>query len=250
MSGRTTIVTGGTLGIGAAIAKAFLRAGDHVVIAARRDNGLAQTMGERARFVQTDVARPAELHALVQTAVEWTGRLDVMINNAGVSGWRPLDKIDEGFWSTMLDVNLKSVLFGCQAAAAVMREGGAIVNISSMAAKRGTADNAVYCAAKFAVNGITQALAKELGPRGIRVNAVCPVLVATDGLADALSQQYAPARGSSVQEFLQRFTIANAALGRLPTTDEVAQVCLFLASSSASAITGQCPNVDCGVFPQ
>jgi NAD(P)-dependent dehydrogenase (short-subunit alcohol dehydrogenase family) len=250
MSGRTTIVTGGTLGIGAAIVKAFHDAGDHVVIAARRDNGLARTLGERASFVQTDVTRPTELHALVKAAMDWTGRLDVMINNAGASGWRPLDKIDEGFWSTMLDVNLKSVLFGCQAAAAAMGVGGAIINISSMAAKRGTANNAVYCAAKFGVNGITQALAKELGPRGIRVNAVCPVLVATDGLTEALAQEYAPAHGSSIEKFLDGFTRSNAALGRLPTTDEVAQVCLFLASPAASAITGQCPNVDCGVFPQ
>jgi 3-oxoacyl-[acyl-carrier protein] reductase/meso-butanediol dehydrogenase/(S,S)-butanediol dehydrogenase/diacetyl reductase len=250
MSGRTTIVTGGTLGIGAAIARAFHAAEDHVVIAARRDNGLAQELGERAKFVQTDVTRPAQLHALVHTAMEWTGRLDVMINNAGASGWRPLDKIDETFWSTMLDVNLKSVLFGSQAAAAVMHKGGAILNISSMAGKRGTANNSVYCAAKFGVNGITQALAKELGPRGIRVNAVCPVLVTTEGLTEALAQEYAPAHGVSVTEFLQNFTKSNSALGHLPTADEVAQVCLFIASPAASAITGQCPNVDCGVFPQ
>jgi 3-oxoacyl-[acyl-carrier protein] reductase/meso-butanediol dehydrogenase/(S,S)-butanediol dehydrogenase/diacetyl reductase len=250
MTGRTTIITGGTLGIGAAIASAFHDTGDHVVIAARRDNGLAQAMGERARFVMTDVSQPTELHALVNAAMEWTGRLDVMINNAGVGGWRPLDKIDDAFWSTMLDVNLKSVLFGCQAAAAVMSKSGAIINVSSMAAKRGTANNAVYCAAKFGVNGITQALAKELGPRGIRVNAVCPVLVTTEGLTEALAQEYSPAYGGSVVEFLEGFTRSNAALGRLPTTEEVAQLCLFLASPAASAITGQCPNVDCGVFPQ
>jgi len=250
MSERTTIVTGGTLGIGAAIAKAFHAAGDHVVIAARRDNGLAPKLGERARFVRTDVTQPAQLHALVKAAMDWTGRLDVMINNAGASGWRPLDKIDETFWSMMLDVNMKSVLFGSQAAAAAMGKGGAIINVSSMAAKRGTANNSVYCAAKFGVNGITQALAKELGPRGIRVNAVCPVLVATDGLTEALAQEFAPAHGGSVEQFLESFTESNSALGRLPNVDEVAQVCLFLASPAASAITGQCPNVDCGVFPQ
>jgi 3-oxoacyl-[acyl-carrier protein] reductase/meso-butanediol dehydrogenase/(S,S)-butanediol dehydrogenase/diacetyl reductase len=250
MSGRTTIVTGGTSGIGAAIAKAFYEAGDHVVIAARRDNGFAEKLGERAKFVKTDVSKPVDLHGLVKAAIEWTGRLDVMINNAGMSGWRPLNKIDESFWSTMQDVNLKSVIFGCQAAAAVMQKGGAIINVSSMAGKRGTANNAVYCAAKFGVNGITQALAKELGPRGIRVNAVCPVLVTTDGLMEALVQEFAPAHGKSVVEFLDSFTKANAALGRLPVADEVAQFCFYLASPAASAITGQCPNVDCGVFPQ
>src|ERR1700722_8994777 len=105
MSKRTTIVTGGTSGIGAAIARVFHGAGDDVVIAARHDNGLAQTMGERAKFVKTDVTKPAELHTLVAAAMDWTGRLDVMVNNAGLSGWRPLAKIDEAFWSSMQDVN-------------------------------------------------------------------------------------------------------------------------------------------------
>jgi NAD(P)-dependent dehydrogenase (short-subunit alcohol dehydrogenase family) len=250
MSERTTIITGGTSGIGAAIAAAFHAAGDRILIAARHDNGFAAGLGERARFVKTDVTRPHELQALVLSAIDWTGRLDVMINNAGMSAWRPLEKIDETFWMQMQDVNLKSVLFGCQAAASAMQRGGVILNISSMAGKRGTANNSAYCAAKFGVNGITQALAKELGPRGIRVNAVCPVLVTTDGLTKALSQEYAPAHNTSVDEFLSGFAAANAALGRLPVADEVARFCLFLASPAASAITGQCPNVDCGVFPQ
>lgn len=247
---RATIVTGGTLGIGAAIATAFYNAGDHVVIGARNDNGLAQKLGNRAKFVRTDVSKPGDLQTLVRTAKEWTGRLDVMVNNAGMSAWRPLGKIDESFWTIMQDVNLKSVVFGCQAAAAVMRRGGVIINVSSMAGKRGTSNNSVYCAAKFGVNGVTQALAKELGPHGIRVNAVCPVLVATDGLRNALQQEYSPAHGKSVEEFLETFINGNSALGRLPCADDVAQLCLYLASSAASAITGQCPNVDCGVFPQ
>jgi 3-oxoacyl-[acyl-carrier protein] reductase/meso-butanediol dehydrogenase/(S,S)-butanediol dehydrogenase/diacetyl reductase len=202
-SQRATIVTGGSSGIGAAIATAFYSAGDHVVIGARNDNGFAQKLGNRAKFVKTDVSKPSELHILVQTAKQWTGRMDVMINNAGF-----------------------------------------------MAGKRGTPNNSVYCAAKFGVNGVTQALAKELGPRGIRVNAVCPVLVVTDGLINALQQEYAPAHGKTVEEFLEAFTKANSALGRLPGADDVAQLCLYLASPAASAITGQCPNVDCGVFPQ
>lgn len=247
---RTTIVTGGTSGIGAAIASAFYNAGDHVVIAARNDNSFAGTLGDRAKFVKTEVSNPRDLHALVQVAMNWTGRVDVMINNAGHSAWRPLDKIDEPFWSMMQDVNLKSVVFGCQAAASVMKEGGVIINVSSMAGKRGTPNNSAYCAAKFGVNGITQALAKELGPRGIRVNAVCPVLIMTDGLRHALVQEYAPAHGRTVEDFMDAFTKVNAALGRLPDADEVAKFCLYLASPAASAITGQCPNVDCGVFPQ
>ena len=247
---RTVIVTGGTAGIGAAIVKAFHLAGYNVVIGARRDNGLAGSLGERALFKIADVTSPAALRDLVAAAITWTGRLDIFVNNAGLSGWRPLASIDETFWHQMLDVNLKSVLFGCQAAAAAMSCGGVIINVSSMAAKRGTANNSVYCAANFGVNGITQALAKELGPREIRVNSVCPVLVTTEGLVSALSQEFAPAHGKSVSSFLESFTQANSALGRLPTAEEVAQFCLFLASPMASAITGQCMNVDCGVFPQ
>jgi len=100
------------------------------------------------------------------------------------------------------------------------------------------------------VNGITQALAKELGPRGIRVNAVCPVYVRTEGVLEALAEDDAPPSGKDVDTYLADFIKLNSALGTLPTADQVASVCLFLASPAASAITGQCINVDCGVLPQ
>jgi len=248
---KTVIITGGTKGIGAVIARAFYEHEYHVLIGARSDNGLAAGLGPRARFQALDVAKPAELKAMVDTAVQWTGGLDVFINNAGLSGWRSLDKIDESFWQSMLDVNLKSVLFGCQAALGALRPGGVILNISSMAGKRGTANNAAYCAAKFGVNGVTQALAKELGPKGIRVNAICPVLIQTPGLLTALTESPdAPAYAKGVEQFLSDFIRGNAALGRLPSAEEVADFCLYLASEKASAITGQCINLDCGVFPQ
>jgi 3-oxoacyl-[acyl-carrier protein] reductase/meso-butanediol dehydrogenase/(S,S)-butanediol dehydrogenase/diacetyl reductase len=150
----------------------------------------------------------------------------------------------------MVDTVLKGTFFGCQAAARHLPPGGCIINISSLAGKRGSANNAVYCAAKFGVNGVTQALAKELGPRGIRVNAVCPVYVETDGLLKALREPEAPPRGRDVAAYLREFAASQAALTRLPLAEEVAQVCLFLASPAASAITGQCINVDCGVLPQ
>jgi len=244
---RTVIVTGGTKGIGAALASYFHAKGDTVLMAARRDNGFAATLGKRARFQKADVARPADHARLVKIALAWTGRLDVYINNAGQSHWMPLEKITEAFWKEMLDVNAKSVLFGCQHAAKALGAGGSILNISSLASKRGTANNAVYCAAKFAVNGITQALAKELGPRQIRVNAVCPVLVSTPGLLEALHEPAGPAQGAPA-EFLASFARANSALGALPTAEQVAEFCYLLVS--ASAVTGQCINVDCGVLPQ
>jgi 3-oxoacyl-[acyl-carrier protein] reductase/meso-butanediol dehydrogenase/(S,S)-butanediol dehydrogenase/diacetyl reductase len=244
---QTVIVTGGTQGIGAAIAKRFHQGGAFVVIGARRDNGFAGTLGKRARFVQADVTKAADHGRLVDAAIKATGRLDIYINNAGQSKWMPLEKITEKFWKDMLDVNAKSVLLGAQQAVRALKKGGCILNISSLAGKRGSSNNSVYCASKFAVNGITQSLAKELGPRGIRVNAICPVLVKTPGLMDALGENSAPS-GGNADEFLASFIKANAALGELPTAEQVAEFCWML--TKAKAVTGQCINVDCGVFPQ
>jgi len=250
MTKRTVLVTGGSHGIGAAISTAFHAAGYQVAIAGRTDTGLAVTLGERARFIAADVRLPQSLGALVRQVLDWTGCLDVLVNNAGVSAWRPLAEIDEAFWQDMVDTNLKSVLFACQAAAPHMPRGGAIINISSLAGKRGSANNSVYCASKFGVNGITQSLAKELGPTGIRVNAVCPVYVSTAGLEEALCDVHSPAGGDDIATYLATFAATQSALGVLPTAIEVAETCVFLASPSANAITGQCVNVDCGVLPQ
>jgi NAD(P)-dependent dehydrogenase (short-subunit alcohol dehydrogenase family) len=250
MTEPTIIITGGSRGIGAAISQAFYTAGYKVVMAGRTDTGLAAALGQRARFVMTDVRHPQELRALVGQALEWTGRLDVLVNNAGVSAWRTLAEIDEAFWQDMVDTNLKSLLFACQAAASHLPRGGSIINISSLAGKRGSANNSVYCATKFGVNGITQSLAKELGPIGIRVNAVCPVYVSTVGLEDALSEKQSPTGGQDTAAYLAAFAATQSALGVLPTAAQVAETCVFLASSAAAAITGQCLNVDCGVMPQ
>jgi 3-oxoacyl-[acyl-carrier protein] reductase/meso-butanediol dehydrogenase/(S,S)-butanediol dehydrogenase/diacetyl reductase len=247
---RTAIVTGGNRGIGESIARAFSRYGYHVMIGAQTDTKIAENLGERARFQKTDVRRETDCHRLVQKTIEWTGRLDVFINCAGFSAWRSVGEVDEEFWNLMIDTNLKGVFFGCKAAAHHLMKNGCIINISSIAGKRGSANNSVYCASKFGVNGITQALAKERGPRGIRVNAVCPVYIATKGLIEALKDEQSPARGMDIEGYLEKFASENAALMRLPTGEEIANACLFLASDEASAITGQCINVDCGVLPQ
>ena len=247
---RTVVVTGGGRGLGADITRAFHAAGDRLVIASRTDSGLAEQLGDRVRFVECDAEQPESMRNAMQAAQAWAGRLDVLVNNAGRSAWRPLADIDEAFWDGMLATNLKSVLFGTQAAAALFGSGGVVINISSLAGKRGSANNSVYCAAKFGVNGLTQALAKELGPRGTRVNAVCPVYIQTEGLLEALEDPLSPTQGRKIEGYLEEFATSQTALGRLPSGQQVAATCVYLASSAASAITGQCINVDCGVMPQ
>ena len=220
------------------------------MILSHNDSGLAQNLGERAKFISVDSSQPTQIKKGFEEISKWTGRMDVLINNAGYSAWKPLEKIDEDFWDTMIATNLKGVLFASQAAAALMNNGSSIINISSLAGKRGSANNAVYCASKFGVNGITQSLAKELGPRGIRVNAVCPVYLRTAGLEEALTGSDSPAKGTDLSLFLNDFAKTQTALGILPTEQQVADTCVFLASKEAGAITGQCINVDCGVLPQ
>lgn len=246
---RVVLITGGGRGIGAAITRAFHDAGDRVAIVSRTDDGLAASLGTRALHVRGDVTDSGSVRAAVAQILAWGGRLDVVVNNAGQSAWRPLDAIDDAFWTSMLSVNLTSVVYVCREALPHLGAGSAIVNVSSLAGKRGSAHNTAYCAAKFGVNGVTQSLAKELGPRGIRVNAVCPVYVETAGVREALVDPVSPAKGQDVDVYLSEFARSQAALQRLPLATEVASACVMLASSSASAITGQCVNVDCGVLP-
>ena len=246
---KTAIVTGGNRGIGLAITKAFVAGAYKVIIGARHDPSIEEQFDGRARFVAMNVKDEAGHQKLVQTAKDWTGQIDVYVNNAGFSEWRPIQNIVESFFNDLIGTNLKGAFWGCKVAAGSLGTDGTIINVSSIAGKRGSVNNAMYCASKFAMNGLTQALAKELGPKSIRVNAVCPVLVATDGLIEALNSPHSPAKDNT-KKFLDDFVATQSALGRLPTAEEVGAVCVFLASDKASAITGQCINVDCGVFPQ
>ena len=245
---QVVAVTGGTRGIGLAVARAFHRHGYQVAVCAHsaKTDGLPAGVLHR----RVDVRKRLAVHRFVAAVVDRFGGLDVLVNCAGVSRWRPVGEIDESFVKEVIETNLLGALWGCAASSAVMREGGCIVNLSSLAGKRGSANNSAYCAAKFAVNGLTQALAKELGPRGIRVNAVCPVYVKTERILSSLKEPSSPAQGGSVEEYLASFAATQTALGRLPTAEEVAEAVYFLASPAASAMTGQCINVDCGTLPQ
>ncbi len=247
---KTVIITGGTKGIGAEIARVFYEAKFYVVLGSRQESHLIKQLGDRARFIKADVRREKDHKNLVNCALKWTGRLDVYINCAGFSAWKPVLQVTEDFWNQMIDTNLKGTFLGCKTAASCLSAGGVIINISSLAGKRGSSNNSVYCASKFGVVGLTQALAKELGPLGIRVVGVCPVYVQTQSVLKALKDKNSPAKGKNVKAYLDQFAAEQTALGVLPTGKNIGEACLFLASSAAGAITGQSLNVDCGVLPQ
>lgn len=246
---RTVVITGGSKGIGWEIAQTFARDGYKVISGSRTTReDLPPDISKNIKQLVVDVKNREDHLRLVEAAIEWGDKLDCYINNAGFSEWRSIDAIDNNFLTNIFETNLFGYFWGSQAAATALREDGLILNISSLAAKRGTLNNSAYSASKFGVTGLTQSLSKELGPKGIRVNAVCPVLIETPGLMTALDAKYSPV-DKNISSFLENFAQNQSALGRLPTASEVAQLCLFLASEKASGITGQSINIDCGVLP-
>ncbi|MBM3454439.1 MAG: SDR family oxidoreductase [Bacteroidetes bacterium] len=246
---NTVVITGGSKGIGWELVQTYARNGYKVISGARSiRQEIPEDISENIKQVVVDVKKREHHVNLVEIALSWTNKVDCYINNAGFSEWRSIASVKEDFIKEMFETNLFGYFWGAQAAATVLKKGGSILNISSLAAKRGTPNNSVYSATKFGVTGLTQSLCKELGPKGIRVNAVCPVLIETTGLVDALNQKDSPANGD-IGSFLTEFSANQTALGRLPSVNEVAQLCLFLTSKNASGISGQSINVDCGVLP-
>ncbi len=249
MSNKLAIVTAGNKGIGLSITKALIEQGYHVVVGGRSQIEIEKNYLGNLNFIKADLTKESSHRLLIENALKIQNKIDLYVNNLGISSWRPIEKIDDQFLDNILSTNLKSAFFGCKVASEKMRSGSSIINISSIAGKRGSSNNSAYCASKFALNGLTQSLAKELGHRGIRVNALCPVLIETEGLLEALGSKYSPANKDPIG-FISDFAKTNSALGRLPKGEDVAKMCIMLASENASAITGQCINVDCGVFPQ
>lgn len=244
---KTILITGGSSGIGAAIVNHFLINGYFVISVSRKRYELAN---KNHIHICADLSNWDECIGLGKKVGEYAEQLDVLVNNVGKSEWRSLEGVTYDFFMDMFSLNLGSYFAVTKGLLPRLYNKSSIVNVSSMAGKRGSSNNSIYSATKFAINGFTQSLAKEIGPRGIRVNAVCPVLVRSIGLEEALIKVDAPAFQKGFDIFMNEFTAQQSALNRLPDTQDVADFVWFLASDQAKSITGQCINIDCGVFPQ
>jgi NAD(P)-dependent dehydrogenase (short-subunit alcohol dehydrogenase family) len=239
-------VTGAARGIGYATAARLLEAGARVVVAdvdGPAAERAAARFGERATAAHVDVADEPSVRDLVRFAVEAYGRLDIWVSNAGVYPPTPVLELSGDEWDRMLAVNLRGTFTGAREAARAMiaaGEGGVIVNVASTAAYRADAPGvAHYVASKFGVRGLTQSLAVEFGPHGIRVLAVAPTVTLTPGL----EAQRAPleAAGFALDELGPRLP-----LGRVAVPDDIARVVLFCASDLSLLMTGSTLLVDAG----
>lgn len=245
---RSVIVTGAASGFGEAIARGFAREGARVLVADRDEARGKQVASEiqgdggRALFQPVDVSRSDDVQAMVDRAVAEHGGLDVLVNNAGFShATCALWNLDEADYDRVFAVNTKGVFLGCKAAIPVMKRAGrgVIVNTASIGAEAPRPGLTAYNATKGAVVTLTRGLAAEVGPLGIRVNAVSPVASETGFVKGALGVE-------SFSDEMRRALTATIPLGRLAEPKDVADAVLFLASDEAGFLTGVCLAVDGG----
>jgi len=249
LAGRVAVVTGGGSGIGKAIALRFAAAGAMVIVVGRRAaaiEAVARAAGGEA--IAADVAREADVEKLFAAVAARHGRLDALINNAGVTGpVAAAAAMDMAAWDETVAINIRGVILCIKHALAIMRprRAGSIVNMSSLMGLRGYPMRSAYCATKFAVIGITQAVAQEVGKEGIRVNAMCPGAVNGE-LMERVIAARARAEGRAPEEIIRTAYTDVAALRRWIEPEEVADVALFLASDASGSITGEHLRVDAG----
>ena len=237
LAGKVAVVTGASKGIGAAIAKELATQGAAVVVnyssskeGAERVVSEISKQGGKAVAVQANVARPADIERLFAETTQAFGRVDVLVNNAGIYEFAPLEDVTPEHFHKQFDLNVLGLVLASQAAAKHFGPGGgSIVNISSVAATLAPPNTSVYSATKAAVNAITRSLAQELGSRKIRVNAVNPGMVETEGTHSA---------GITESEF-RKATEAQTPLGRISQPQDIAPAVAFLASDDAAWITGE-----------
>lgn len=241
LEGKVAVITGGTRGIGYAIVKKYLENGAKVALCGSRqesaDKAVAKLKAENPNFevmgIAPDLSDPASIAATFEHVRDTWGSLDILGNNAGVSARESIYDYDPEAFKKTVDLNLNAVFFCCQAAARIMKPqgGGVIINTSSMVSLHGQPSGCAYPATKFAVNGLTKSLGRELAPDNIRVNAVAPGITRTD-MVDALPE-------SMIQPL-----IASIPLARIGEPEDIANAYLFLASDLASYVTGTVLSVD------
>jgi 3-oxoacyl-[acyl-carrier protein] reductase len=245
LEGQVAVVTGASKGIGAAIAEYLAAAGAAVVVnyassraGAEAVVGLIRQAGGKAVAVQADISRPEDIRRLFAEAKKAFGKLDILVNNAGVYEFAPLEAISAEHFHKQFDLNVLGLLLTTQEAVKHFGSaGGSIVNISSVAATLAPPNASVYSATKAAVDAITRSLARELGPRKIRVNAVNPGVVETEGLQ---------ATGISGSDF-ERQAVAQTPLGRIGQPQDVAPAVVFLASPDSAWTTGETLSISGGL---
>ena len=236
LAGKVAVVTGASKGIGAAVAKSLAAEGASVVVnyassKAGADKVVASihAAGGKAVAVGGDVSKAAEAKGIIDAAIKNYGKLDILVNNSGVYEFSPLTDVTEESFHRLFNVNVLGVLLTTQAAAKHLGEGASIINIGSGVSRLTPPNTAVYTGTKAAVDGITGVLARELGPRKIRVNSINPGMVETEGV------QSAGFLGSDFQKAL----VAQTSLGRIGQVNDIASVAVFLASSDSGWLTGE-----------
>ena len=235
LDGRKALVTGGSRGIGRAVARVLSGAGAHVTVLGRDEAALrdAVAAGDASGHVVADVTDADALHAALADP------LDILVNNAGAAETAPLHRLDRGLWDRTVLLNLTAVFEGCRAVLPGMmaRRSGRVVNVASTAGLTGYAYVAAYCAAKHGVVGLTRALAMEAAATGVTVNAVCPGFTDTD-LVDRSAAAVAAKTGRTAADVRASYARTNPQ-NRLVQPDEVAAAVLYLCSPGAGAVTGQ-----------
>jgi 3-oxoacyl-[acyl-carrier protein] reductase len=236
LTGKVAVVTGASKGIGAAIAKSLAAEGASVVVNYASSKGGAEAVvaaitaaGGKAIAVGGDVSKKTEAQGIIAAALRAYNRLDILVNNSGVFAFSPLEDITEEAFHQQFNVNVLGLLLTTQAAAKHLGEGGSIINIGSVVTRITPPGSAVYTGTKGAVGAITGVLARELGPRKIRVNAVNPGMIETEGTHAA---------GFIGSDF-HKDAIAKTPLGRIGQPDDVAAIVTFLASDDSRWMTGE-----------
>jgi NAD(P)-dependent dehydrogenase (short-subunit alcohol dehydrogenase family) len=248
LDGKAAIVTGGTSGIGERIVELFVEEGAKVVVAARREQeGAALEKRLGARFIRTDVSSEADVKAMVDHTVKLFGRVDCLVNNAGIpSPMVSISEIDVETIDRLMAVNVRGVLLGIKHVAPVMiaQKAGSIVSISSMAGFRGGVSGHIYSATKGAVLALTRSAGAELGEKGIRVNSISPGAIVTGIFA-----KNAGVEGAKADKLTDMLKVGFAALQPIPRAglpDDIARAAVYLASDGSSFVNGQDIVVDGG----